>query len=429
MGKNEQIIYKFIRRLKLFSVMANTEFNQDEFSKVNAEYFIQCFEKRCVDQDIKFFCKFCNCAGKSFSSKSSAIRHLRTNHKEVHKDITRKKAKKQDGCDFPADIEIRVKVNVSEIWDAIVELVVFNSLSLNSLKGDAFKKLIKPYVVALELRGIKLSVTPETTKKKIEEKASGIKQKIKDETKDKPICLLMDIASRYNRSVLGINIGFILNDCIAIRTIGMHTMRISHTAKEILTIIRKKLKDFDIDTKQIIAFTTDNGSNLVKTARIFDETEKEAHDEVLRNYQELLEYFDSDEEMEEEIFDEQYYSDLLQGIRDEMELTTSSNLIHGVRCGTHCLHLVVTQAIESSTNQQLLRKIRELVKKLRTPKYRNLLKDKNLKVPILDVVTRWNTIFNMVLRICISSNTHYMISSFFSFSSHGSNGLFLLLID
>lgn len=74
--------------------MANTEINRVEFSKENAENFIQCFEKTCVDQDIKFVCKFCNCAEKSFSSKSSAIRHLRTNHSEIHKDITRKKSEK-----------------------------------------------------------------------------------------------------------------------------------------------------------------------------------------------------------------------------------------------------------------------------------------------------------------------------------------------
>lgn len=141
-------------------------------------------------------------------------------------------------------------------------------------------------------------------KKKIEEKSSEITQTIKGETKGNFLCLMTDIASRHSRSVLGVNIGFISNGCIAIRTIGIHTMRMSHTAEELSKIIRANLKEFDIETNKIIAFTTDNGRNLTKTASLFDEVEKGMHDESLANYQLLLDHFDSDEEMDEEIFDD-----------------------------------------------------------------------------------------------------------------------------
>lgn len=363
--------------------MENVELSNDdenEFTTENIESFIQCFEKKFFGSEQKFVCKLCCEIDKNYTAKSSAIR-LKRSHSQIYNDIKQKKTQTND-CELPKNIEIRVKVNVSDIWDAVVELVVFNSLSLNSSKSDSFQKLIRPYVVALQLKGIRLNITPETVRKKIEEKSLRIKHKIKDETKGIFLCLMTDIASRYSRSVLGVNIGFISNGCIAVRTIGMHTMRMSHTAEEISRIIRANLQEFHIETNQIIAFTTDNGRNLTKTASLFDEVEKGIHGESLMNYQLLLDNFDSDEEMDEEIFDEMYYSDLLRAVQNEFEVITGSHqFVHGIRCGSHCLHLVITQAInETNSIGNLLQKVRNLVKKLRTTKYRNLLKSKKLNI-------------------------------------------------
>lgn len=41
----------------------------------------------------------------------------------------------------------------------------------------------------------------------------------------------------------------------------------------------------------------------------------------------------------------------------------------------------------------------QVVKKLRTPKYATWLKRKNLKYAIIDNETRWNSVFNMLLRL------------------------------
>lgn len=229
--------------------------DEDEFTTENIESFIQCFEKKFFGSEQKFVCKLCCGSDKNYTAKSSAIRHLKRSHSQIYNDIKQKKTE-TNNRELPKDIELRVKVNFSDIWDAVVELVVFNSLSLSTLKSESFQKLIRPYVIALQLKGIRLYITPEMVKMKIEEKSSEITQKIKGETKGKSLCLMTDIASRHSRSVLGVNIGFISNGCIAIRTIGIHTMRMSHTAEEISIIIRANLKEFDIKTNQIIAFTT-----------------------------------------------------------------------------------------------------------------------------------------------------------------------------
>lgn len=396
--KKQNSLIQFQSKNKMISI----EKNEDAFSD-NAEFFIQCFNKKIICGEQKLVCKFCSEIEKNYAAKSSAIRHLKTSHSETYNNIKQKKIQKEE-CETPKEIELRVKVNVSDIWDCVIELVAFNSLSLNSLESPVFQKIIKPYAVALEMKGIRLHVTAETAKRKIEERATAIQQRIKDETKNKFVCLMIDIASRHNRSVLGVNVGFVLNDAIAVRTISMHTLRISHTANEIFQIIKLKLKKFDIEMNKIIAFTTDNGRNLTKTAALFDEMEKNAHNEAMLNYQHLLDNFDSDEEMDEEIFDQQYYTDLLEAVRSEFEMTTETRkFVHGVRCGLHCLHLAIIHAIDKTPAiKDLLKIVRNLVKKLRTTKYRNILKEKKLHVPILDVVTRWNTIFEMVLPCCHS---------------------------
>lgn len=378
--------------------------NEEEnvFCEDNIGAFIKCFEKKCFEGEQKYFCRLSDKCKAMYTAKSSAIRHLKTNHSETYNVIKKRKIKK-DNSDSTNELELRVKVNVSDIWDACVDLIAFRSLPLNVLEGDAFQKLLRPYKIALESKGIVLSVTAESMKKKLSERASEIKEKIKAEAKDKFFGVMIDIASRYSRSVLGVSISYILNDSIVIRTIGMHTIRMSQRSKDLFEIIETNLNEFDLNVDHIISFTTDNGKNMTKTASLFDEIQKEMHNESLMNCQALLENFDSDEEMDEDIFDEKYYDDLLNAIRKEFEIVLNpSHFVHGIRCSSHCLHLVITHAIKKSPQiQSFLDKVRTLLKKLRTPKYRNLLKSQGLNIPTLDVITRWNSVYEMVFVILL----------------------------
>lgn len=49
----------------------------------------------------------------------------------------------------------------------------------------------------------------------------------------------------------------------------------------------------------------------------------------------------------------------------------------------------------------LIKEIRDIVKALRIPSIKMIIHEKNLKEAILDVDTRWNTVYYMVMmRIC-----------------------------
>jgi len=73
--------------------------------------------------------------------------------------------------------------------------------------------------------------------------------------------------------------------------------------------------------------------------------------------------------------------------------------IVGIRCVAHTLQLAVLDSLKDSTIQKLLNKVRGLVRKLRNQNYVYLIKKENLKTPILDCLTRWNSTYDMLERL------------------------------
>lgn len=105
-----------------------------------------------------------------------------------------------------------------------------------------------------------------------------------------------------------------------------------------------------------------------------------------------------DEHIDVDIFDEDYYEDLLLKVTDMFPGALHTGIIHGVSCAAHCIHLIVTHAInETPGTQALIDKSRILAKKLRTPTLRAIMKNEGWNMAVIDVVTRWNSIFTMVI--------------------------------
>lgn len=225
--------------------------------------------------------------------------------------------------------------------------------------------------------------------------SEDIKTKIKTEVRGKMICLMMDIGSRYNKSILGVSIAYMYNGKIAVRTIAMHVLQFSSTAENIYKIVRKYLADYGIDINQVISVTTDNGKNMIKAISLLDAAYQNASDEA--------DTIDGDEHIDPDIFDDEYYDDLLLQVRDLFPGALHTGIIHGVSCAAHCIHLVVTNAInETPPTQALINKSRILAKKLRTPTLRAKMKIDGWNMATIDVVTRWNSIFTMVT-YCINN--------------------------
>lgn len=382
------------------------EITIDLVKEQKIKIFTDCIEEKLNDDEKnRFHChiKKFNC---DFGDKTNAIRHIRLRHSEIYNSIRSNKEEKSSEEDINEKfIELRVRVNIKDIWEACTDLITVNALSLSVVESPAFKKILEPYVIALKRQGIELNINKKAIKKYIEERVNEIKKQIIDETKGGLIDLMIDIATRHNRSVIGINIKYMVNGIPVIRTIGMHSLRFAHTAENIRKLIIEKLNEYELSLENVFSITTDNGANLLKTIAELNQEYQNERQNLSENSPEDRSVNDndqsvndsSDEEIDMEIFDEEYYIDLLSNLRLEFGDLDYSNLILGISCAAHCLHLVVTKSIaKCRAVNQLLAKVRELVKKLRTPTFRNIISNRCLNQAIIDVTTRWNSIYSMV---------------------------------
>lgn len=364
---------------------------------------LDCFEQK-LDENQQLVCR-CNIkdCGREYNSKTAAIRHIRLNHRDVHDKIKENKTPhallQQDLMD--SSIEIRVKVVPSEIIEACVEMITVNALPLCAVEFPAFRKILNPYIVALNLKGINLVINKETIKDHINQAAAKIMETIRLEVRNKLVCLMIDIASRYNRSVLGTNIAYMSEGEICIRTIGMQTLKFSTTSKCIVENIKERLNQCGIDLEQIEAVTSDNGSNMIRSTALLEESYRKESMSTEKNA-EVHPYVnndddDDDEYIDEDLFDDSYYDDLLEEVRSAFGAADYTHLIHGISCAAHSIQLVIKNAIKRSPSiESVLQKCRELAKKLRTPSIRSLLQSEGFNMALLEVETRWGSMFSMV---------------------------------
>lgn len=352
---------------------------------------IGCFEENIEDSNTtKFVCRIENCL-RSYNDKSACIRHVRINHVEIYNTLQQQKRKLIVSQTF--DLELRVKVNPRDIIDACIELIVVNALPLKFVEFPAFRKLLEPYLISLKSQGINLIINRRNVKKCIEDKAAKVKKSITLEVQNRLVSVMIDIATRYNRSILGISICYMKEGRIVVRSIGMHPLHFSATAENIVLTIKRNLMEYEIQLDQVASITSDNGRNIIKAVAKLDECYQQ---------QQESDRHDNDEYIDPDIFDDDYYENLLDRVRSSFDEVNYTQMIHGLSCGAHCFHLVVTRAIKkNSIFELLLQKCRRLVKKLRTPTMRALISNAGNNTAIIDIETRWNSIFSMVSKTCV----------------------------
>lgn len=384
--------------------MANEiRITEETVKSENILQYIKCFQ---TTQDNRYKCLVDDC-NTILGSSSTAIRHLKSRHQNIVDSIHNlKKDQNQDDS-----IEFKFRVSPTIFWNAIIHIIVFGAIAFTILKSKGFQYLINPFVAAFRSSGVQCSVNRINVQSKIDERAKEIKNIIKNEVDGKMVCLLLDIASRYNRSVFGINIAYFHNGKVRYRTIGMHSLKISQTARNLYDIVLSKLSEFGIVIDQIFAVTTDNGKNLIKLSKLIEselsnsnESEGEMDEnsddddspESQENYHNAFDEPIDEYLFDPEIFNEEYFRDLLQNVRKEFNCSYDG-LFTGITCAAHGLHLVVIKALSLCNGIELLvQKCRVVVKKLRTPNLRGVLDERGKKSAVLDVKTRWSSTFNMV---------------------------------
>jgi hypothetical protein len=211
----------------------------------------------------------CNLCSQLFKKnhKGTLQRHLHRFHPAESSMVTTAVAQKR-----AAETEIGgpvkknwIQMDEKTLTDACVNLVAVHGQPFALIDLPAFQTIVKPIV-----RGLRssVSITGASVRGLLEHKCNDLKTSIMEELKGRLLCLKMDCCSRLGRSILGVNVQFIKNARLVIRTLAMKEVYVRHTGHNIMGIVSSILNEFQIPMSKIYATTTDNGSNFVKCVKL-----------------------------------------------------------------------------------------------------------------------------------------------------------------
>lgn len=284
-------------------------------------------------------------------------------------------------------------IDVSEkaILDAWAEIVTINGRPFSSLHDSGIDKLMKLLIKLTEHKiGAKIHINIDKVKTRVSEISEEMRKQIMLETKDNLISLALDICTKNNRVILGINIQYILNGEIVVRTLGMPRLTQSHTAKHVADIVKETLQNFGISVIQIYCVTTDNASYMLLCPEVLDFlAEAEASNEA-ENSSDLNE------------IDGEFFHQMLKDAVAEYFEKPLADFVYSVPCGVHTFQLAIKDALHASTlASNIIESARTIVKKLKTPSVITVMKEQKLHLPILDNLTRWDGKYTMVSENCV----------------------------
>lgn len=250
--------------------------------------------------------------------------------------------------------------------------------------------------------------------------ARETKLAIANEVKGRVVSVMIDIASRYGISTLGISIQYILNTKTVNRTVGMIRLNESHTGQHISDLVSKTLQELNIPPEKIYTICTDNGANMKRAVKEINiqlcTARSGANDNsVTVDAEDSGELSDSDE-LALDILHQNYERDDDESDLPIEETNDTSNAtllnaftdifltsgpetipISNILCCAHTLQLSVAYGIQMFDKETgLISKCRGVMTKLRTQNLRYLLEEDCRRKAVIECTTRWNSVFLMV---------------------------------
>lgn len=245
------------------------------------------------------------------------------------------------------------------------------------------------------------------------------REKISVKSHLKKISLMLDIATKNHKAILGINLRYIIDGKIIERCIGMIPLTERHTSRNLAIKVKQCIDKFGITLKQLSSITTDNAGNVVAIVDYLDEEtlyaiEEEAssgtagviepipsqsiepvsEDEIRSIVQEIME----EEALDTYLDDSEEYGNLLSSVLNDLPHHFNENTAN-VRCGAHTLHLTVRGGIKKSNFHEVISVCEKVAKLLRNEAYVREAREHNMhySLPHLNVITRWDSDYTMVI--------------------------------
>lgn len=279
---------------------------------------------------------------------------------------------------------IRLQMDKEQFIKCIGKTVTEMHMPFSYFDNKEFQNLLQPWT---DVYGIKYN--SKSIGVLVNEMANSLRSEITLSVNKKYICLKLDIASRMDRSIMGVNIQYInQNFEIVVYTIGMIELLERHFALYLKQQVLNILERFDININQVYSVTTDNGANVIKTSK-------------------LLQEYSANEIDNDDNFDDQLFDNVSEGISDSLSV---------VHCAAHTLQLAAWDVLKQLKDE--VNRCRDAVKFIRK-KMREL---KASPVPLLDNTTRWSSTFEMVqslieAKVWIESNNTFSVDVDWEFAT------------
>lgn len=270
-------------------------------------------------------------------------------------------------------VQIQMDVDSDTFKNACLELVTRNGRPFSVLSDSGFQMLAAPIMQAL-----KCHVDEKSIRDILSERAARMRSSLGSALQSTLLCIKMDAATRMDRSFLGINIQYVRSGELCLKTLGVSEIIGPHTAENLRLLLQQTLAKFSLRLDDVLSITTDNGANMISCTKIINEGRDRKTDE---------DQSESEDEENEDLSDVTFES---------LEKDASSH-VASTRCAAHTLQLVVRDVIKAHSKvSEAVTAARNVVKKLRRPTLRSLVKQRFGKRPIIDVETRWMSTFDML---------------------------------
>lgn len=220
-----------------------------------------------LSNDNKASCKIC---GKQFDSvvKGNLKVHLVKDHNEIacqHNCTILKRSHSNERRSVASTSQKKPKkMDRGSYIKLCVQLVAINLVAMAVLNYPAFRQLTETHSF-----DTKMQINSTNIGGYIEETANQIRSIIKNEVHRRLVSIKLDVASRYGRSVLGINVQFfsLTERKIVIRTLGIIELKKRHTSSYLQSRVNEILELYAIDQRNVYTFTSDNGANMIKLGK------------------------------------------------------------------------------------------------------------------------------------------------------------------
>lgn len=332
-------------------------------------------------------CSFPRTTGKN---SGNLIKHVKRKHAErigqLEEEIVQHLATKHSHTIRKVGDECAViaKISKKEFMKGCMEFVVINGRPYAIFEDSGFLKIVEPITKAFKLSGRSVSFNRCVMEDNANAIRELVKNRIKSEMNGKLLSLKIDLTTHMNRCILGVNVQYYLQDTLVVRTLAMKRIFDGTTGVNLAIVLKQIMADYDVDVKRIYTITTDNGTNVMKCARIMP---------IFQGNQ-LEDYLDSDIET----LDEATIISMVETEIQHTECGEELKFLFNVHCSAHtmqlCLHDVF--GLKNGEWEKFLERCRNLVIELRTTKIHNIITRRNLPVPLLNSDVRWSSIHKMV---------------------------------